>query len=873
MSGAWKLNLLQPSAFKDHGSLQPFGYQGAPGVGYALGRFIRPTLPQAWGRGSKPARRSQGYPHVCNAAKSATLKAVAPKVLSTEKFAYPCGGEARVTAVVERQDKQFLVTITGTGISPSDAYVCWGAYRASPAKWHIPDQVAPAKSAPDARTGGMRTKMARSGNGTQHTLQLKLPVQLAPIMLGFMLLVPTPQGKAHYMGPSRGKHFTVPVGVKVGFASPTGVRVGVTSADAPTVSVNFAVRSRHAGAMSLCLARKQPEQGDPGKTGGFLEVALDPVLNRTGDMWHIMLEGLRDVSTLCYGWRADGDVGWDGGSRFHPGQVMLDPYAPIVTHVSLPPGANVIPLVHKASSTTRDEDAPLLLGSLACFTENVSFGDSRQPRHPLERMQVLEVDIPTFTQGALAEKAVPQEHRGKYLGVLDRLAHIKAAGANAVLLNPVVVCGEGLGPMGRAPISLFAPEPAFASGSHPTAPAEELKAVVKALHDEGIEVLLQVEYCFTAEGSDERPNASSLRGLDAAIYYRGNGVLNCGHAVVRQVIIDSLRHWAGEYQVDGFCFVNAETLVQDRDGTVFDNAPLVEEIVVDPLLSHLKMIAWAADDSLLPRGGSRGFPHAARWLERNKRFTRDVVESIAKGQPGMASALATRLAGSADLFAPAWESGLPGNLATGRPPSFGLNAVSYLGNDTLQSFVAAAVPETDTDAWELRETLTKTLLLVSLLAQGMPLISQDSVEDAATARFVGVVSRWRRKHGDLLQPTNFSTPRDLRWHGAAAGSSPDWDGGASTAGYPGAKFVGYSVYAEDGRAVYVGINPHTTPAAIELPEAGGGRVWKRVVDTALSAPEDALHNANAALADPGRYTVAGKGAVVLEAELAPAAKL
>ena len=208
-----------------------------------------------------------------------------------------------------------------------------------------------------------------------------------------------------------------------------------------------------------------------------------------------------------------------------------------------------------------------------------------------------------------------------------------------------------------------------------------------------------MEYCFTSEGTDKRPQASSLRGLDAATYYRHNGLLNCGHAVVRQLILDSLHYWADDYQVDGFCFVNAETLVQgellhvarycvqciaqtygllcccvrcngqtygplrsanslcserksqlgltpcvhaDSDGNILDNPPLADDIAQDALLQSLKLIAWVADDTLLPRLGERGFPHWGIWAERNKAFQKDIVTWLVHNQAGMASQVATR---------------------------------------------------------------------------------------------------------------------------------------------------------------------------------------------------------------------------------------
>ncbi|CAL8460737.1 g268 [Coccomyxa elongata] len=786
-----------------------------------------------------------------------------PTKVTGEKYLLNGNQGSKVSTTVEKKGDMYSVQIMVSSDSHAagDLSICWGTYRTSPAKWFVPGTIKlPAGSSRDASTGGVVSKPRKAGEGVWE-LVIDVPTKLAPLFVAFQL-----QGDGQPELSRGGHRFAVPVGMTAGRVEPLGA--SLASSEGQTSAVNFLVRSRGAYSLSLILARRQ-QSGSSSKPSGCLEIALDPAVNRTGDLWHVCVQGLKDLSTLCWAWRADADVAWDGGGRFYPGQLMFDPYAATLASVQLAEGVNVVPPKKAAGLPS---NPPATMGCLVSLVEEFDFGSSKRPDISPETSLVLEVDVASFTSSSTAQDEVPLSHQRKFLGLLGRLEAIRATGATAVMLAPVTASAAGRGQLGRAPISYFAPDIDFAVGTDPGAAARELRQVISGFHNAGLEVILQVEYCFTGEGSDAAPAPVSLRGLDAGVYYRSGSLLNCGHAAVRSLVVDSLRHWALHYDVDGFCFVNAETMAQDRHGCVLDNPPLAEEICEDPVLSALKLIAWSGDDSLLPRGGERGFPHWATWMQRNTRFSRDVSAFIT-GVPAAASGLATRITGSADLFAARWDGGLPGGLAAGRRPAFGLNGTTYLGKGTLWDQVASTVPE---DAQppapgklSQHETLAKTLLLLALVSQGVPTFPQDVLEDERLARALTALHQVRRTFARQLTSPQFETPRNLRWHGATPGITPDWDGVAPSHD---SLYLAYSVNDPEASAVYVGFNPHHYSISVALPEGLPGAKWKRIVDTSFPAPHDVLLGAGAGEPLLGtHYEVPGKAAVVFAAAPVPAA--
>ncbi|GIL45006.1 hypothetical protein Vafri_2415 [Volvox africanus] len=816
---------------------------------------------------------------------------------------------AVVDAVVDARNPQLIVVrITASyanvpHLAPQELQLHWGMYRASGTKWHHPREAVPPDSSPEpGGNGAMRTAMTWDERGGVWAVRFEVPAQLAPLHLAFALYQ---QALDKYDKPLRAPHFCVPVGMGAGRPEPLGASVvaskpgGADPTDPRDVAcaVNFAVFSRHASSIQLCLVRvKVPSAAEAAAAGGpqeplavqnVLEIVLDPLTHRTGDVWHICVHGLKDLESLCWAWRADGEILWQNGNRFHPGFMLMDPWATRAVPVLLPEGS------HKAAPRlppSQRSDEPVLLGSLAAFVHSpfdwqgsavpagLRGGQSRV--RALEEGVVVELDVAAFTSGPDAQASVPPEHQGKYLGILDRVDHLKAVGATAVMLTPVALGAAGPDGGPRRPLALFAPDTAFALGG-PLSAASELKTAIRGLHRAGIEVIMQVEFCVTAEGGDASSGRlQGLRGLDHAVYYRDGleaPVLNCGHPVVRSLVVSALRHWATEYRVGGFCFLNAENLAQDKFGSVMDNPTLAEEIASDPLLRNLKLIAAVSNPSLLPRSAERGFPHWGVWMQLNERFTSDLRAYLASSQRGLLSAVATRLTGSADLFAARWDAGLPGGLATGRRPAFGLNAAASLGDRPLQAAVAAAAAgaadATGGAAEATRcEAVARSLLVAQFLAAGQPLIAASTLARPAMAQLVAALAAVRRGYRALLCPPSLaSADRVLTWHSPyAGGGEPDWAAANPDSTANALVFTIGGGASSPGHLLAAAFNPNGEPVAVALPRPPNGTVWRLLVDTARPVPTvQAAGGSNLGSVLPaseqGSYTMGPNSALLLDA--------
>jgi len=535
-------------------------------------------------------------------------------------------------------------------------------------------------------------------------------------------------------------------------------------------------------------------------------------------------------------------------------------------------------------------------------------------RRPVEGMCALEINISTFAHDHHVA------HPGTFLGVAERVDHIKALGVNTVILWPCYATTTGKNGPGSKPhhaaaaaaaLSLLAPDPTLSSDPFdPGLAASELRDMVRTLHAAGIEVIASIDPTFTADGVDVHPTTVSLRGLDHAAYFRPNGVLNCGHPAVAELLTTALRRWTLDFGFDGFCFMNAENLVQDAEGLVLDAPAIADALCHDPILARVKLIAAPSEDTLLPRGGARGFPHWGLWQQRNAAFRRDMTAFMAECTHGMLDVVAMRLTGSADIFEAAWEEGLPGNLAAARRPAFSYNAVSApfgvyplmdLAREVAHGAAAAAAATSGGalvhSAAEIEwtaKTLTKSMLLASILGQGVPVVSAADVsDDLEMARFVGVLMRLRKKTAPLLQPPLFDSPRDITWLGAS-GQEPDWAGeGGATTNYlalcvrrpvgrqapevPGTSTPGVTQNGTTQKnasggtlGVYIGFNPYPESVSVTLPPLEYGQNWFQAVDTRCMAPDDAktlhptMEGLNPVIGDGATpFSVGGKAAVVL----------
>ncbi|CAL8468466.1 g8006 [Coccomyxa elongata] len=665
--------------------------------------------------------------------------------------------------------------------------------------------------------------------------------------------------------------------------------------------VNFALFSEHATAVTLVLSDKDDKN--------VVEIELEPATHRTGNVWHVDVEGC-PLSGVLYGYKVEGQTGWETGDRWDSTRILLDPYAPLVK------GRSVFA---KRDDFERFEEktGSQFRGTFELDAAPFDWGkDYKRPNLAPEDIIVYEMGVRSFT--ADESSGVGAEKQGTYAGLMAKIPHLVELGITAVEVLPVFEYDElefqrtpnprdhMINIWGYSHLSFFAPMARFGSGGRgPAAAARELKQLVKALHAAGIEVLLDVVYNHTVEGGDDDPYTMSWRGIDNKVYYMVDTdqyvqLLNysgCGntvsgnHPVTKQLIIDSLRQWVEEYHVDGFRFDLASALCRDEKGNPMAVPPLIHDIAKDPVLSKVKLIAEPWDCGGLYQVGS--FPNWDVWGEWNGKY-RDDVRRFIKGDDGMKSAFATRLAGSADLYH-----------VNQRKPTHGVNFIIAHDGFTLYDLVAyndkhneangegnrdgsndnfswncGVEGETDDEGVNaLRQRQMRNLHLALAVSQGMPMVLMGD-EYAQTRggnnnwyghdnkmtrfdwnaleaqrdtffRYYSGLLKFRRGHPLLGRP-DFLKPEDVTWH------EDNWDN-------PESKFLAFSLH-DRGQGcgdLYMAFNAHTYPITVHLPV---GLSWVRVVDTNLPSPKDFTPDNDIVLG--GDYTINPFSSIMLKSVVA-----
>jgi glycogen operon protein len=675
--------------------------------------------------------------------------------------------------------------------------------------------------------------------------------------------------------------------------------LGVTLAPG---GVNVAVFSAHAAAIELCLFDES----------GMAELARVPLPERTGDVYHGFIADI-DAGRR-YGLRARGPYDPRCGHRFNPAKLLVDPYAraldrPFALHPSL---FGVLP----DGTRNASDSAPFM--PKAIVLPGGAEAPVRCPRVSNSRAIVYELHVRGFTKMHLG---IPPALRGTCAALTHpaALAHLVRLGITTVELMPVAAAIDDwhLAPLGLAnywgynPVAMMVPDMRLAPGG-----IAELASCVSAFHDAGIEVLLDVVLNHTGEG-DERGPTLSLRGLDNATYYR-NGPdgryvndTGCGNTLAldrppaMRLALDALRYYAVATGIDGFRFDLATTLGRTNGG--FDPAaPLLAAIAQDPVLRMLKLVAEPWD---VGEGGYRLGAFPATWGEWNDRY-RDTVRRFWRGDAGMAGELATRMAGSADVFA-----------ARRRPPTCSVNFIAAHDGFTLRDLVAfqhkhnEANGENNRDGAETnyswnhgvegasadpaiedrRRRDVRSLLATLFVSRGTPMLamgdesgrSQDGnnnayAQDNATTwlewsamdnelvAFVATLAALRQAHPALGddrwlrgEPIDASGVPDVEWRRAdgCAMSGDDW-------AQPERHVVIAVLYvpASDGIAadhVVIALNAGENVVAVRWPDPRDGFRWRRAIDTALRSgvPGDR----GAAGGDP----VEGRSVVILVEEAEP----
>lgn len=408
--------------------------------------------------------------------------------------------------------------------------------------------------------------------------------------------------------------------------------------------VSFTINSHGATRCTLLLFK--PQAPKP-----YARIPF-PDSYRIGDTYSMLVFDIKP-DEFEYAFSFDGPYEPAKGLLFNEENVLLDPYSRAVTG--------------QRKWGEKPEGGKDFEYRARVVKSNFDWGNIKQLEQPFEDLVIYETHVRGYTKDKSSGVSAP----GTFAGLKDKIPYLKDLGINAVELMPIfefdemesarVVDGVQLyNYWGYNTVSFFAPNTSYAFNEEHNHEGDELKSLIKALKENGIEVILDVVFNHTAEGNEMGP-CFSFKGIDNNVYYMltpdahyynfsgcGN-VMNCNHPVVRSFIIDCLRHWAIEYRVDGFRFDLASILGRDQNGAPMANSPILESLAFDPVLGKMKLIAEAWDAGGLYQVGS--FPSWNRWAEWNGRY-RDDMRSFLKGDDGMAGNAITRITGSRDLYSP-----------------------------------------------------------------------------------------------------------------------------------------------------------------------------------------------------------------------------
>lgn len=408
--------------------------------------------------------------------------------------------------------------------------------------------------------------------------------------------------------------------------------------------VSFTINSHGATRCTLLLFK--PQAPKP-----YARIPF-PDSYRIGDTYSMLVFDIKP-DEFEYAFSFDGPYEPAKGLLFNEENVLLDPYSRAVTG--------------QRKWGEKPEGGKDFEYRARVVKSNFDWGNIKQLEQPFEDLVIYETHVRGYTKDKSSGVSAP----GTFAGLKDKIPYLKDLGINAVELMPIfefdemesarVVDGVQLyNYWGYNTVSFFAPNTSYAFNEEHNHEGDELKSLIKALKENGIEVILDVVFNHTAEGNEMGP-CFSFKGIDNNVYYMltpdahyynfsgcGN-VMNCNHPVVRSFIIDCLRHWVIEYRVDGFRFDLASILGRDQNGAPMANPPILESLAFDPVLGKMKLIAEAWDAGGLYQVGS--FPSWNRWAEWNGRY-RDDMRSFLKGDDGMAGNAITRITGSRDLYSP-----------------------------------------------------------------------------------------------------------------------------------------------------------------------------------------------------------------------------
>jgi len=662
--------------------------------------------------------------------------------------------------------------------------------------------------------------------------------------------------------------------------------------------VNFSVFSRNAAAIELLLFERDDDPR-PSRV-----IPLDPATNRSYHYWHAFVPEIQPGQ--LYGYRARGPYDPANGMRFDASKVLLDPYGRGV----------VVPRDYSREAARHlGDNCATAMKSVVVDPSTYDWEGDTPLKRPSSRTIIYEMHVRGFTRHP--SSGLRENLRGTYAGLIEKIPYLKQLGITAVELLPVFQfdpqdCPPGkVNYWGYAPVSFVAPHQAYSSRRDPLGPIDEFRDMVKALHREGLEVILDVVFNHTAEGDHTGPMLS-LRGLDNSIYYlleadpsryanfSGTGnTLNANHPIVRRLIVDSLRYWVETMHVDGFRFDLASILARAPSGQVMPNPPVLWDIESDPVLAGSKLIAEAWDAAGLYQVGNF---IGDSWKEWNGRF-RDDVRSFFLGEDGSVGRLADRLLGSPEIYGhKEREAEQSVNFVTCHD-GFTLNdLVSYNqkhnepngennrdgANDNRSWNCGVEGPSRDPAIEKLRERQTKNFLAMTLLSLGVPMLlmgdearrsqrgnnnayCQDNEtswfdwnlvrQHAGLHRFVKLLAARRALRKMDTEHQRLSLNQFLRgaskaWHGVNL-HQPDWSLQSHSLAF-------IAELPEENLSFYLIFNAYWEPLEFELPAErhAAGHPWRRWIDTSLESPDD-IQDWPAAPVVTGRTYLAGPRSVVV----------
>jgi isoamylase len=683
----------------------------------------------------------------------------------------------------------------------------------------------------------------------------------------------------------------MPPSVSSGQSSPLGATI-------VNGGVNFSVFSRNAAAMELLFFEREDD------VAPSVVIPLDASNNRSYHYWHVFVPAVQ--AGQIYGYRARGPFEPANGARFDPCKVLLDPYG---RGVAVPRSYS-----HEAARSPGDNCATAMK-SVVIDPSTYDWEGDTPLKRASSRTVIYELHVRGFTRHP--SSGIAEHLRGTYAGLIEKIPYLKQLGVTAVELLPVFQfdpqdCPRGkVNYWGYAPVSFFAPHYAYSSRGGPLGPINEFRDMVKALHREGLEVILDVVFNHTAEGDHTGPTFS-LRGLDNSIYYllgenqtryanfSGTGnTLNANHPIVRRLIVDSLRYWVETMHVDGFRFDLASILARDSSGNVMPQPPVLWDIESDPVLAGTKLIAEAWDAAGLYQVGSF---IGDSWKEWNGRF-RDDVRGFFRGEEGCAARFADRLLGSPEIYGhKEREAEQSVNFVTCHD-GFTLNdLVSYDhkhnelngednrdgANDNRSWNCGMEGPSDNSTVERLRERQIKNLLTATLLSIGMPMLlmgdearrSQGGnnnayCQDNETSwfdwnlvrqhtglhRFVRLLVSRRALRKLDGESKRWSLNQLLRratkaWHGVNL-HQPDWSRLSRSLAFS-------AQVPDENLSFYFIFNAFWEPLRFELPKVQtAGHPWRRWIDTSLESPEDIQDWPDTPVVQGGAYVAGPRSVVVL----------